>query len=371
MADRGLLVVDAGLVERSVLSIESCRRRYGIGSFDIACAHGNDIEEVEELAGRGATLIVVVGGGAVVDAVKLASLVQGGHFELSRISGPVTPPYILLRGHGHQQTPPVFAYTSTLGTGAESSDKVSLRTPNGQLTLIQSRLLKPAWGAVDLTLLESLAEDTIARGLAEVLFRVLGPILDSLPGEADQRLAGMAAEAYSVIRHGEWKEPSARSDALAAISAIGAYVHSPGVFRGGRFIGRPWYLGRTVQELIPEIPKVEGVFDGWLRWARTCELIGDDSYSARWETVRQLSAGKIAAPGGTLVNFLAEARSLLGLTFDATEGYGGIADEVVPALLRRWGGVFPMEPIQRRALTQAYAEPLDAIVSPRSAREVN
>lgn len=351
MADAPLVVVDAGLVESGVVTTDQVRRRFAGSAAEVVTARGNDIDEVAGLARRDPASFHAVGGGAVIDTVKLAALVASSHLDLRRLWDADAPPYLLVEPSPRGRPMiPVFANATTLGTGAEASDKVSARLPGGRLTLVQSRLLKPVWGRVDLDLVRHLDVRAVELGLGEVLFRLLGPMIESRRTDSDRQLLAMARLLLDAIRRREWESPDSRPHALAGVASVGAWLHSPGVFAGGsRFIGRPWYLGRTVQELYPEVAKVEAIYDAWLRWAHVIEASGEELMRERWRGIA-LSLGL----NTNVHQFVTRMRDTLRLTFDFGDQYpDGV--KKIPALTEsRWGALLSLDSGERSCLIEAY-----------------
>lgn len=142
----------------------------------------------------GRATVVAVGGGTVMDAVKLAAAVPRGAESVWR--------WRLATGYGRVALPRewtpahrVVCVPTTLGTSSESNATVVLRDEATAL-LVQGRGLTAAEVRVSEQALHTLSQRQRRLGLWEILLRLLGPYVDG-----PSRLAGADLLAEPLISH--------------------------------------------------------------------------------------------------------------------------------------------------------------------------
>ncbi len=141
MTDKG--IVNAGLTER----VEKALGRKLAGTFD-GCIQDSDLRIINDAAeiarGKGADILVSVGGGSVIDTTKGIAIVlkEGGKIEDYKGQQCLTRP----------QTPHIVIPT-TAGTGSEVTyfavikDQVNPETPTAMIISFQCGILVPTMTA--------------------------------------------------------------------------------------------------------------------------------------------------------------------------------------------------------------------------------
>ena len=177
-----------------------------------------------------AAVTVVVGGGAVLDRVKLATLPgpPTTRWADSR-SGLVLPP------PGPARARPLVAVPTTLGTGAEAS-AVAVASRGHRRVLVMDRRLRPTAYAHDAGAYLTLPHEVLRHGLAEIVSRLLGPYVGDPAGDPLTDALCLAA-LERTVRAGDRVIAALGHDGrpdvadLGELARIGAFAHSDHVQR--------------------------------------------------------------------------------------------------------------------------------------------
>ena len=275
-----------------------------------------DIDVLREVLGRadGATAIVAIGGGAVMDLAKLVRLLLAAprlagslHARIER-SGFVPIPE---RAVDSGAAPHLLAIPTTFGTGSEVSPTACIVTPSGRRLLSGTRL-RPDHAAFDPALTRSLPVALQREGLMEVILRVVGPAIGServLAADHDARSvvwgAGSLLEQLRVA-------PLRGPERLHAAQLSAASHRSWALVGRDSFAAKHWYLANELSSVISsrKIPATVAILPSL--WRRIAE--GDERWGRR-DRLREIWSWFTA-----LVPTLAD---------DVREG--------LPQLFARWG----------------------------------
>lgn len=202
----------------------------------------NAVEQCAELlARRPAARIVAVGGGALLDMVRLGRLLLWGG-EAVRLP--------IIRGRqgfvSLEDTPmqgSLLAVPTTLGTGAEKS-RAACVLIDGRRRLVLSTSLRADGCAYEPDAYRTLPADMLRASVLEVVLRVLGPYIASDPCERTDELAAKtirdALELWPAVR-------GRSSSALLRLAEISGRTHEPEWTVGRRPFSSPlWYLANEL-----------------------------------------------------------------------------------------------------------------------------
>ncbi len=324
-------------------------------------------------AGRGATSIVSLGGGSVMDAAKIVRMLlvtpqlTGPLQSLARRSGLVRVPELLVR---RGPDLPLLLISTTFGTGTETSRVACLATSWGRRLLSGSRL--QADGAV----LDPVHTATLPRmlqgeGLMEVILRVLGPAAGSAPSLAadhDARGIVMAAAGLAEQLRAGRLSPEQRLFA----SQLSAATHRSWALVGRRTYAAPhWYLAnelswetgtRKIPATLAIVPAIwRRIIDGDTRWGAPERL------AMCWTWIREAVPGLPEDANDGLIAL----RSRWGLqTISAPAP--AVLDAVVERCLASWGAPLPaLGRLDRDAVASIFAESFDgSAIRSRQGEEV-
>lgn len=230
--DRAHLVLDTGVAQAGVAERVAAwvrglgRRPIPVRVHQLAPACPDlDRPHLGDLDHAAPAVTIVVGGGAVLDRVKLATLPGPSPADWpSSRSGLVLPP------PGPTRRSPLVAVPTTLGTGAEAS-AVAVATRGSRRLLVMDRRLRPTAYAHDAFAYDSLPAEAVRHGLAEILSRLLGPyvgdpvgdpLTDELCLASVRRLILVGDRISGALEAGQ---RPATAD-LAEAARIGAFAHS-------------------------------------------------------------------------------------------------------------------------------------------------
>ncbi|MCE0539273.1 iron-containing alcohol dehydrogenase [Kineosporia rhizophila] len=254
-----------------------------------------------------ADVTVVVGGGAVLDRVKLATLDHDYAGWTRTRSGLVA----LRPGPGRKA--PLVAVPTTLGTGAEAS-AVALGHLGERRLLVMDRSLRPTAYAHDPTAYLTLPGALLREGLAEILSRLVGPVVGDAVGEPltdtvclalIARLVERADEVVTALDAGH--EPGLA--ALGEAARIGVLGHSDHVQRPHQpWAVKLWALANEVAGLtggakIPTTVRLWPAF--WAAIDAGAETLGSPAQLRTvWDTVRTAHHKPLPAEPGDGIRVL-------------------------------------------------------------------
>lgn len=191
------LVTDQTLTDTPILATVRARIvAAGVQVRFFVLPDAGNLDSVLRLADRFADcdLVVGVGGGSVIDQVKLAATLCGnpkarGRLTVAQRSGTIILPVTV------ERRTPLLAIPTTLGTGTELSAVACLVYPEGK-RIISGLCLRPDAAVLDPLATETLPVELVAEGTLEALFRTVSPYIGDhadLP-EQDTLVEAVAAE---------------------------------------------------------------------------------------------------------------------------------------------------------------------------------
>jgi NADP-dependent alcohol dehydrogenase len=341
------LVVDANLADAPIVtrvrrSVEFAGRRAEVLLRSLPA----DLSTVAELGERlaGAEAVVAVGGGSLLDEVKLAALLPGD---------PTLPARLTVRRRGGvvllpptvEPALPVATVPTTVGTGSERSGVVCL-TCAGMKRLVMGAGLQPELAILDPLATETLPWDLLLEGALEVFFRVTGtyagdpvdlPTEDALAEALLVRLVQLGNE-LAVLRAAGSRPDEVRRLELAKISGLShtlwlSQARDPYACRG-------WYLAnelstgvgvRKMTAVAALLPQLWAAFAEDPRWGSARRL------AQLWRAVRTVDADRFPADPAdgvaALIDFWQVNRQVI---VDA-----GQLRQISQAALRTWGDGLP------------------------------
>ncbi len=168
--------------------------RRGWRTTDETLRGPGDVDAVLALADRlaDADLVVAIGGGTVIDQVKIASAVAGSARLRAGLTAP-TRSGLITAAIGTFRPAPLIAVPTTLGTGSEVSAVAALRYPTTK-RLVAGLALVPDAAVVDPVATLGLPAWMVAEAAFEVLCRLMYPYVCAgreVPGQ--DRLTEAAA----------------------------------------------------------------------------------------------------------------------------------------------------------------------------------
>jgi alcohol dehydrogenase YqhD (iron-dependent ADH family) len=302
-----------------------------------------NIAAVVALAERisGVKTVLGVGGGTVMDLIKLASAVVSSRDTLLRLSTSDRCGLVLLPAAARGGNE-LWLVPTTLGTGAELSAVACLSTGRGK-KLVLGEGLRPDGAVLDPVATATLPYGLVAEGVLEVLFRVTGPYLgdatgrlvpDALAETLAARLIGLGDQAASGHLNGETR---------LAIAEASAFSHSGWVHPGrDPFSAKGWYLAaelsgavgcRKNTALAVLLPALwRAIFAGDKRWGSARRL------AVIWQRMREGSAVSLPSdPVAGISQVLGNWRIPRRIPSSPDT-----AEEVARRTARAWGGGLPM-----------------------------
>ena len=373
------LVVDAG-VEGAPVHGHVLRWLGGLGARPagiqtlVVPSSSSDLAERLLPAGR-ADVTVALGGGAVLDRVKLATLGPDyANWAQTRSGLLALPP-------GPGRAAPLVAIPTTLGTGAEAS-AVAVAHLGDRRLLIMDRSLRPTAYAHDPTAYRTLPASLLREGLAEILSRLVGPVVGDAAGDpltdtlclgAITRLVKCADAVITALDEG--REPDLAW--LGEAARIGAFGHSDHVQRPHQpWAVKLWALANEVASLTggAKMPTTARLWPFF--WdavdAGTRTLGSADQLRTVWNTIRAAHTKPLpATPGDGIRTLLTHWGVEADSSCDALP-----VPLVTERVLRAWGAGLPpyqgvragdIEQLLERTRTTTPVGTLTDITSPRTA----
>lgn len=298
-----------------------------------------DVETVatlaQELRASRAEVIVAVGGGGVLDAVKLAALALTSEHMLEYAMTHAARSALTVLPHV-EPAAVIIAVPTTVGTSSETNSVGILHTENGH-RLVIGHALRPRFAILDSAHLRTLSDGAVRQGGLEALLRIAGVSTTPLRADRAQRDAVVIARALLDAASGEVRTDAAR----LRIARLSAATQRTAALRSHTPYGaRHWYVANEVAFglAVPKMSATAAVIVAV--WRRICA--GD----VRWGDRESLTAFWRAIVAGT------------GHHPDPVEGIRGVVEAwgidratrpepetiraVAVATARRWGGRHPM-----------------------------
>jgi NADP-dependent alcohol dehydrogenase len=363
------LVVDEGVADSDVVErVRTWLRGLGPRPVDVRSHHlaatcpSLDEELLPGSGDEAPAITVVLGGGAVLDRVKLATLpgTPAPRWPDSR-SGLVLPP------PGPPRALPLIAIPTTLGTGAEASavavasrrhlasdgpaadaDLASSGTLGSRRVLVMDRRLRPTAYAHDPAAYLTLADDVLRHGLSEILSRLVGPfagdpvgdpLTDALALTALGRTVTVADRIVTALDRGA--RPAVAD--LWEAARIGAFAHSDQVQRPHQpWSVKLWALANESCAVTGE-SKMATTAALWPAfWSAICggatALGSVDRLQLAWAVIRRAHDDRLPGDPGSGIAHL--------LSHWGVRAVARLDDVAIPSLvervLRAWGAGLPM-----------------------------
>lgn len=309
-----LYIVDRGMVEKCK-NFESVPRplQNAIDSDNTLLVSGVDITDILRAVPRVMNVekLVGVGGGTALDFAKCLRTVAGdaalAHYLLHTSRSDV----IFLK----DKVSPwgLELYATTLGTGAEASTSCSVKNSKGELLLLKSKRFVPDVGERMISLTDNLPPWNVVEACVEVLFRTIGTLPECAPSERDEANTKLAAEVLDLI-HATESRTLSRAE-RGRLCDIGERTHDPKyVDAPSPFVGKPWYLGRELQQL-SQLSKVQALVHSWLKLHEFYEMdpLGPESERANMLVTKALHASSLISVARTPVALLSYLTERVGV----------------------------------------------------------
>ncbi|MFE0019866.1 daptide-type RiPP biosynthesis dehydogenase [Amycolatopsis sp. NPDC059021] len=279
--------------------------------------------------------VLAIGGGSVLDVVKLACVVHADPAladlmeAWGRRAGAITLPEAR-KPLVHR----VFVPT-TVGTGVEVSAVACVRIGQDR-RIVAGRALRPDLAVLDPDRTATLPGHLLREGTLEALLRILGPVAGSarVGGLPDAEAATLAAQLVAVgdrIAAGD----SGR-DARLAVAMLSATTHTGWALAGrGRYSAKHWYLANElscalgVRKMVATACLLPAV------WSRILE--GDTRYGNAASLTEAWSGLDHGDPVSGLRNLVRRWRIEHELAAPAD-----VIRAAAESAVRSWGGRLPM-----------------------------
>lgn len=233
-----VIAVDPGLAEHDITSAVARWLRahhHAVRILPVGpCRSLSDYRSLGERVAGGT--VVAVGGGTVVDTVKIATLLAASpvvehHLDVPQRSGAVLLPIGVRRPHS------VIAVPTTLGTGAEAAAVAVLDEPRGR-RLVMGPALRPEAAIRDPLATDRLPAHLLREGVVEILARFLGPYVGDPCRHAGLTDALVEAAVRECVLLGErcCRAGHASPSDRGAIAGLSAFGHSEYLQR----LHNPW-----------------------------------------------------------------------------------------------------------------------------------
>lgn len=256
----------------------------------------------ERLRQHAPTVVVAVGGGTTIDAVKIAALACRDEALFAYALRSADQRALTLLPRSTSPALHLIAVPTTTGTSSEVNSVAVVDTRAGR-RLVVGEQLRPAHAVIDGEALLSLTEAAVREGCLEALLRVAGRATGT-------RVASAAAigVATALVRAGD--DDLEGADARLRAAELGAATQSPALGIPAAFSMKHWYVANEVSFVLQtrKIPATAAVVPAV--WRRI------ESGDNRWGNSEGLRS---------LWRPVAETA---GLPHDPVDG--------IDALLRRW-----------------------------------
>ncbi|TQJ30474.1 iron-containing alcohol dehydrogenase [Microbacterium sp. SLBN-146] len=231
----------------------------------------------ERLRRHAPAVIVAVGGGTTIDAVKLAALACRDEALFAYALRSADQRALTLLPRAMSPAPQVIAVPTTTGTSSEVNSVAVVDTRGGRRLVVGDQL-RPAHAVIDGEALLSLPEAAVREGCLEALLRVAGRATGT-------RVASAVAIdlATALARAGD--DDLGGADTRLRAAQLGAATQSPALGIPAAFSMKHWYLANEVSFVLQtrKIPATAAVLPAV--WGRIES--GDDRWG-RSEGLRSL-----------------------------------------------------------------------------------
>ncbi|MGB8381544.1 MAG: iron-containing alcohol dehydrogenase [Dermatophilaceae bacterium] len=333
------LVVDAAL--RHSPLVEGVRTAVGSASPVITRPHWASLDDARALLatlGTAAT-VVAVGGGSVLDCVKLALALEDGG-TCAAITLPQRGGWVYAPGAPRRRR--LIALPTTLGTGSEVSTVVSFVHRGGKRALTSPTL--PADATVlDAACTAGLSRSQVLQGAMEALLRAAGPYVGDHVERPQQDAAALGLVRDIATLVAQIGSGSAADDwTRLALARLSQRAHHEDLLAGRRPFATTWWFVANDTAHVLRVPKMTALL--WVLpriWARmpARPAFGSAAHRDRvWATVREVIP--VALPDEPAEGCTALVR-WLGLPLLPSPTHEQ-AHDIARSCVRLWGGGLPM-----------------------------
>ncbi|MGH3765863.1 MAG: daptide-type RiPP biosynthesis dehydogenase [Pseudonocardiaceae bacterium] len=222
-------------------------------------ARDTDLQTVRALVARLAAhapdTVVGVGGGSVLDVVKLACLVtcDPGLSDVLEVWGRRAGVIPLPDGRTPDGRTPQFRrilVATTIGTGVEVSPVACVESGRHKRIVIGSRL-QPELAVLDPACTATLPPQLLREGVLEALLRIIGPVAGSAPvgGLPDAEAAMLVSQL--VAGGNRFAAGDTGADARLAAAMLSAATHTGWALVGREtFAAKHWYLANELSTVL-------------------------------------------------------------------------------------------------------------------------
>lgn len=327
------LRVDPGLL-RGVAAVET--RRLTPARVDAAVVIGL----ARRVRALRPDLVVAVGGGSVIDAVKIAALaaVPGQLFEYALAAAERTA-FVALPRTGAPGVA-VVAVPTTPGTSSESSAVAIVRTDRGT-RLLGGPQLRTRAAVLDADLLASLTTEHLLEGCLEALLRTAA--VNTGVRLPERARADSLALGRALVEVGDAvaRRPHEKAASALRIARLSAATQRSGALRGAEIASaRHWYVANEasfrlgVRKMTATAAIVPAVWDrierGDARWGDAAHL------RAHWRAVTA-GRGLPSTPADGIRALVERWGVERGAVPDAA-----VRDGIAAAVVREWADRLPM-----------------------------
>lgn len=195
-------------------------------------------------------VVVGVGGGTLLDRVKLANVLAGGAVTVEELAGTGRAGFhALTDGLGRRAL--LVAVPTTLGTGSERSGNAVLDLPRGR-QLLSGRALQPEAAVLDARATRTLPRALVLQGIYEALSRTAAPYATgsgAAPAQ-DQLVEAVAARLACIgeqLRDVHDPGASAHDPLRLEVARLSGMSHTAAMHRGRDPFGfKAWYLAHEL-----------------------------------------------------------------------------------------------------------------------------
>lgn len=285
---------------------------------------------------RPSSFVVAIGGGTVLDDVKLRAYFDAFPTEMPRHlarRGMVILPELPERPHI------VAAIPTTLGTGSEASQVAILRG-HGKRQLLLGDGLAPALAFHSPEFLEGLPGTLLSEGVLEILARLIGPYIGS---RASSNVEDATVRAYVSYMAPVLTNPELLVETVwkSDLLRIGARAHQAGVTGGRSPYGVKWWPivneicaltgDRKIPVLASVLPQIFArILAGDNRWGSSTQLY------AIWKAIAFNAQGDLSHDP------VVGLQELFSLHVPRADLSGIDTETLAHHVMRTWGGGSPM-----------------------------
>ncbi|MGO4453405.1 iron-containing alcohol dehydrogenase [Arthrobacter sp. RAF14] len=302
---------------------------------------GLRLEEIRQIVTRirqlGPREVLGVGGGSVMDAVKIAVVCAEQDGRLEHLAVRSARSGLVPLGGSWRRSITLALVPTTIGTSSEVNSTATILTPAGR-RLVLGESLRPDIAILDAELTQTLPPHLVAEGVMEAFLRVAGVFAWTPRPRTIERTAINLARA---ILSAGLEQPAADRKTLGLVSAA---THTSGALISVTpYPMKHWYIANElsyaarVRKIEATVPLIGPV---WARILQGDSRFGDAATLNRfWDSVGELVPGACLDP----VNGIRSLAATLGIATKLPVSSMEIAS-CANSCIRNWGGPLPMLP---------------------------